>query len=69
MTLKKLFIKYKSDKYRHQYYKVYDLFLTQKKNRKLNILEIGVADGSSIKAWSDYFKYSKIIGVDIKKID
>ena len=69
MLLKNLFIKYKSDKYRHKYYKVYDTFLQKYKNKKLNILEIGVADGSSIKAWAEYFKNSKIIGIDTKKID
>lgn len=69
MSLKKLFIKHNSDKFRHKYYKVYDLYLEKLKKNKLNVLEIGVADGSSIKAWSDYFINSKIIGIDIKKID
>ena len=69
MSLKKLFIKYKSDKHIHKYDLVYDQYLEKLKNKKLNILEIGVSDGSSLKAWSDYFKKSKIIGIDIKKID
>lgn len=69
MSLKKLFIKYKSDKHVHKYDLVYDQYLEKLKNKKLNILEIGVSDGSSLKAWSDYFKKSKIIGIDIKKID
>jgi 23S rRNA U2552 (ribose-2'-O)-methylase RlmE/FtsJ len=69
MSLKKLFIKYNSDKFHHKYYNVYDVYLEKLKKKKLNILEIGVADGSSVKAWSDYFVNSKIIGIDIKKID
>tara|TARA_B110000259_G_scaffold38383_1_gene43725 strand:+ start:2582 stop:3382 length:801 start_codon:yes stop_codon:yes gene_type:complete len=69
MTLKNLFIKHKSDKYSHQYYKVYEKYLDKLKKKKLNILEIGVSDGSSMKAWSEYFTNSKIIGIDIKKID
>ena len=67
--LNKLFKKYKSDKYEHKYSEVYDNFFLNLKDKKLKILEIGVADGSSIKAWSDFFKKSTIIGFDIKKID
>ena len=69
MNLEKLFKKYSSDKFTHQYHKIYKLYLNSLKLRKLKILEIGVADGSSLKAWSEYFKNSKIIGVDIKKIN
>jgi hypothetical protein len=68
-TLNELFKKYKSDKYEHGYSEVYDKFFLKLKNKKLKILEIGVADGSSIKAWSDFFKKSTIIGFDIKKIN
>ncbi len=69
MSLEKLFIKHKSDKYHHGYHEVYNFFLNKLKNKKLNILEIGVSDGASIKAWSDFFKNSLIVGIDIKKID
>ena len=69
MSLKYLFKKYKSDKYFHNYHNVYEHFLHKFKKKKLKILEIGVSDGSSIKAWSEYFKSSLIIGIDIKKID
>ena len=69
MDLKKLFKKFSSDKYLHEYHIIYNKFFSKIKNKKLNILEIGVADGSSLKAWSEYFKNSKIIGVDIKNID
>ena len=46
-----------------------NIFYINLKKKKLKILEIGVSDGSSIKAWSEYFKSSLIIGIDIKKID
>lgn len=37
-----------------------------KKNSKINLLEIGVRDGASIKVWNEYFsKDSKIYGIDI----
>jgi len=48
--LNRLFKKYKSDKYEHKYSEVYDNFFLNLKDKKLKILEIGVADGSSIKA-------------------
>ena len=36
---------------------------------KLNILEIGVSTGLSLQMWCEYFPNSKIIGVEIEKID
>lgn len=69
MHLEKLFNKFSSDKFEHQYHKIYEKYLNNLKSKKLNILEIGVADGSSLKAWSEYFKKSKIVGIDIKKIN
>ena len=69
MNLEKLFKKFSSDKFNHQYHKVYHSYLYSLRSKKLNILEIGVADGSSLKAWAEYFKNSRIIGIDIKKID
>lgn len=69
MNLGKLFFKHKSDKYGHNYHMIYENYLKNIKEKKLTILEIGVSNGSSIKAWSEYFKKSLIIGIDIKKID
>lgn len=69
MNLKELFIKYKSDKYTHGYHIIYNNYFKYLRNKKLNILEIGVSDGASIQAWANYFKKSKIIGIDIKKIN
>ena len=48
-----LFKKYKSDKLDHNYTNIYFSYFEKLKNEKLNILEIGVADGKSIRAWSD----------------
>ena len=36
---------------------------------RLNILEIGVSTGLSLEMWSEYFPNSKIIGVEIEKIE
>ena len=60
---------YKSDKIEHGYIEIYDSYFKQLKNKKLKILEIGIADGKSLLTWSDYFKNSIIIGIDIHKIN
>ena len=67
--IRKLFHKYGSDKGGHEYSEVYFSYLEKLKDKNLTILEIGIADGNSIKAWSEYFVNSKIVGIDIKKIN
>jgi hypothetical protein len=51
----------------HDYINLYynDEF-NSKKNEQLNILEIGIWYGASIKLWNDFFPNSKIIGLDIQ---
>ena len=60
---------YKSDKIEHQYIKVYESYFEKIRDEKLKILEIGIADGKSLLTWSDYFKNSVIVGIDIHKIN
>ena len=60
---------YKTDKYEHGYTKVYEKYFDNFREKKLIVLEIGIADGKSLLTWSDYFHNSTIIGVDIHKID
>ena len=60
---------YKSDKIEHQYIKVYESYFEKIRDEKLKILEIGIADGKSLLTWSDYFKNSIIVGIDIHKIN
>ena len=60
---------YKTDKLEHGYIEIYESYFNQIKDKKLKILEIGIADGKSLLTWSDYFQNSKIIGVDIHKIN
>ena len=60
---------YKSDKIEHQYIKVYESYFEKIRDEKLKILEIGIADGKSLLTWSDYFKNSIIVGIDIHRIN
>lgn len=59
-------VKNKSDKgTTHDYINsYYDKEFTDKKNKELKILEIGIHAGLSINLWKNYFINSKIIGID-----
>ena len=44
----------------------YEEIMKKNRDEKINFLEIGVRDGSSIKTWDEYFtNYNKIVGIDI----
>ena len=80
-TITDLAIKHKSDKYGSHYYThIYERYMYEKKNKSINLLEIGIggytdekgyADifvgGESLKIWRDYFKKGQIAGLDIIK--
>lgn len=67
--LDELAIKHKSDKSSryHNYAEKYDKILAPFKDTFLSVLEIGVAQGQSIKMWTDYFTKATIHGADISK--
>jgi len=53
------------DKWYH-YFPIYDKHFSRFRNKPVNILEIGVFKGGSLKMWKQYFgKDSKIFGMDI----
>ena len=64
--LNDLAIKYDTDKSNiwHGYCERYEYYFEKIRNDTLNVMEIGVLDGGSVKMWKDYFPNSKIIGVD-----
>jgi len=43
----------------------YEKYFSGRIGEKLNILEMGVLNGGSVKTWKDYFLFSNIIGIDI----
>lgn len=61
-------LKYNSDKSSvfHNYLYLYNEYFKDIKNLNLNILEIGVLNGDSLKILSEYFQNSNIIGLDIQ---
>lgn len=59
-------IKYKTDKITHHgYERFYDHFLVPLKNDHMNVFEIGIDAGRSLKMWNDFFPNAKIYGLDI----
>jgi len=67
ISLTKLAKKHGTDKgpMKHYYTRSYDSIFARMRNDKIKILEIGVADGASIKMWLDYFPNATIYGLDI----
>lgn len=59
--------KYSTDKNSnyHNYLNKYEIFLQKLRNDPINILELGVFNGSSLRMWEEYFKNAQIYGVDI----
>ena len=49
----------------HNYADIYDFYFNKIRDEKLNILEIGIQRGYSLKMWKEYFSNSKIVGLDI----
>lgn len=66
-TLCELFAKYGSDKHcdlGHQYGPVYERLLAPVQETATSILELGVYQGASLRAWRDFFVNSQVFGFD-----
>lgn len=71
-NLSKLAKLYGTDKFEHGYTPIYESYFREIKNKKLQVLEIGVGGGAnikfggnSLKVWAKYFTHSQILGIDI----
>lgn len=65
-TLAELANKYNTDKgYKHNYTGAYEKHFKNIRNDRIDLLEIGISQGSSLLMWKDYFPNGKIIGMDI----
>jgi len=49
----------------HSYLDTYENLFKEKKGTASKILEIGIAEGGSLKLWRDYFNNAHIYGIDI----
>ena len=51
----------------HGYLRQYERLFGHLRNEPINILEIGVGGGESIRMWSEYFPRSVVVGIDFHK--
>jgi len=64
--LKEIGRKYQTDKVDHGYMDVYYDYFRPFQNKKINILEIGVYNASSMVTWREFFPNAHLIGMDIE---
>jgi len=69
-TLKELGHRCGTDKEYHEfagttYIDIYEENFKQLRNEKINLLEIGVRTGGSLRAWKGYFMNGNVFGIDI----
>ena len=69
MSLIEIGKKYPSSKNISGFIELYEKYFFQFKDKKLNILEIGIDNGDSLRIWSEYFTEANICGIDITKVD
>jgi cephalosporin hydroxylase len=53
----------------HSYLDVYENLFAPIKDNALNVLEVGICHGGSIKLWHDYFTNATVYGLDIIPLD
>ena len=61
--------KYPTSKNISGFIELYESFFKDYKDKNINILEIGVDNGDSLRVWREYFSKAKICGIDIIKKD
>ena len=59
--------KYPSSKNISGFIQLYDKYFTPYRDLEINILEIGVDNGDSLRIWREYFSKANICGIDIDK--
>ena len=66
-NLKIISKKYKTTKKMMGFISIYEKYLSEYRNKKINLLEIGVENGESLKMFSEYFPKANLVGLDIFK--
>lgn len=64
--LNRLALLFRTDKWgAHWYTPHYQRYFQPLKGKRLNLLEIGVGGGESLRMWKAYFRKSRIVGIDL----
>ena len=58
--------KYRTDKVKFGYTRIYDSYFSSIKKNVRKLLEIGIKEGRSLRMWKQYFEKANIYGLDIK---
>ena len=61
--------KYPSSKNVSGFIQLYEKYFEPFRNLEINILEIGIENGDSLRIWREYFPNANICGIDIVKKD
>ena len=61
--------KYPSSKNKFGFIEIYEKYFKEIRNNEINILEIGIDKGDSLRIWRDYFPNAKICALDIDEKD
>ena len=69
MNLVEIGKKYPSSKNISGFIQLYEKYFLPFRESKINILEIGVDNGDSLRIWREYFPNANICGIDIDKKD
>ena len=64
MNLEQIATKHKTAKVPHGFMPVYERMIGHLRDEDITLVEIGVANGASMKTWSEYFTKAKIIGLE-----
>ena len=67
MSLIEIGKKYPSSKNISGFIQLYEKYFSSLRDSKINILEIGIENGDSLRIWREYFSKANICGVDIDK--
>ena len=67
MTLIEIGKKYPTSKNISGFIEIYEEYFKTLKDKKINILEIGVDKGDSLRLWREYFTAANICGIDLYK--
>ena len=68
MSLDIIGIIYGTDKsfLRNDYLRHYERWFAQFRDQPINLIEIGIQDGASLRMWNAYFQHATIIGLDLE---
>ena len=65
MSLKNIAKKFPTSKNDHQFIDYYEDYFERFKDKEINILEIGVERGDSLRMWREYFTKAQICAIDL----